>query len=133
MVQFEWPSVRKPCVSFTFGEFPFSIFSPCSSVTGVTAFRVTVGYSDTFVYPRGCHCIRRPLYLLSCPPTQPLVAPKSFPQKVVRYAVPHRIPPLRGSQVTSANSCPILHPNRPLGGTQVFPAKNVLSHVPSHP
>ena len=26
-----------------------------------TAFRVTVGYSDTFSDPRGCHCNRRPL------------------------------------------------------------------------
>ena len=30
MVQFECPKVRNPCVSFTFGEIPFPIFSPCS-------------------------------------------------------------------------------------------------------
>ena len=28
-----------------------------------TAFRVTVGYSDTFANPRGRHCNRRPLYI----------------------------------------------------------------------
>ena len=27
-----------------------------------TAVRVTVGFSDTFTDPRGCHCNRRPLY-----------------------------------------------------------------------
>ena len=30
MVQFEFPRVRNPCVSLTFGEFTFPIFSPCS-------------------------------------------------------------------------------------------------------
>ena len=29
----------------------------------VAAVRVTVGYSDTFADPRGCHCNCRPLYL----------------------------------------------------------------------
>ena len=32
-------------------------------MTGETAVTVTVGYSDTFADPRGCHCNRRPLYL----------------------------------------------------------------------
>ena len=30
----------------------------------LAAVTVTVGYSDTFADPRGCHCNRRPLYLV---------------------------------------------------------------------
>ena len=29
IVQFECPKVRNPYVSFTYGEFPFPVFSPC--------------------------------------------------------------------------------------------------------
>ena len=31
----------------------------------LAAVTVTVGYSDTFANPRGCHCNRRPLYAFS--------------------------------------------------------------------
>ena len=35
MVQFECARVRNPCFSFTFGEFPFPIFSLSSSFWGI--------------------------------------------------------------------------------------------------
>ena len=37
------------------------VLSLSDRLTGETAVRVTVGYSDTFTDPRACHCNRRSL------------------------------------------------------------------------
>ena len=41
------------------------LHSHSPTLTGKTAVTVTVGYSDTFADPRGCHCNRRSLYKLN--------------------------------------------------------------------